>query len=196
VSEIEVRTTLGHRPTQTERSWPEARAAILTCYLELLEAADSPLLSAGREVRRQVEAQLLGVVDAVARQIDPRCSQVDVDGVDLSELIGRTRADAGIHPSQSLQAASMIFEAALPFIAEFVEPREGESAELVAGVVLNREILARMAAAARAYVDYLLDKAHKTNHDERRRLSRELHDVAAPAIAVAIHNLELWDIYA
>ena len=52
-----------------------------------------------------------------------------------------------------------------------------------------------MAAAARAYVDLLLDKAQSSNRDERRRLSRELHDVAAPAVAVGLQNLELFDLY-
>ena len=61
--------------------------------------------------------------------------------------------------------------------------------------MLNTVLLARLAAASRTYVDYLLDKAHGSNRDERRWLSRELHDVAAPSVAVVLQKLELYELY-
>jgi signal transduction histidine kinase len=179
------------------RDWRDARQRILARYLELLAEAGSPLLRAGAPVRRQVEDQLLGVVDAVHARLTGNGSvPVDGSGARLSENIGRTRATARIHPSQSLRAASMIFEAALPTLAEELRRAGAATPELTAGLALNTEILERMSAAARAYVDYLLDKAHSSNRDERRRLSRELHDVAAPTVAIALQNLELYDVYA
>jgi signal transduction histidine kinase len=179
------------------RDWRDARQRILARYLELLAEAGSPLLRAGALVRRQVENQLLGVVDAVHARLTGNGSvPVDGSGARLSENIGRTRATARIHPSQSLRAASMIFEAALPTLAEELRRAGAATPELTAGLALNTEILERMSAAARAYVDYLLDKAHSSNRDERRRLSRELHDVAAPTVAIALQNLELYDVYA
>jgi signal transduction histidine kinase len=90
----------------------------------------------------------------------------------------------------------MIFEAALPTIADELREAGVLAPEVTAGVALNAEILRRMSAAAKAYVDYLLEKAQSTNRDERRRLSRELHDVAAPAVAIGLQNLELFDAYA
>jgi len=148
-----------------------------------------------------VRAQLYGVVDAVTKAADERCgvtseTREEGEGTQLSEAIGRTRATSNIHPSQSLQAASLIFEAALPTIAARLAAAGDPEPELAAGLLLNREILRRMAEAARAYVDLLLDKAQNSNRDERRRLSRELHDVAAPSVAIGLQNLELFDVYA
>jgi signal transduction histidine kinase len=119
----------------------------------------------------------------------------DEDDPELSEAIGRSRASAGIHPSQSLHAATLIFEAGLPTIARRLADAGDPTPELTAGRLLNATILERMAAAARSYVDHLLAKAHGSNRDERRRLSRELHDVAAPAVAVGLQNLELFNLY-
>jgi signal transduction histidine kinase len=54
----------------------------------------------------------------------------------------------------------------------------------------------RMSMAALSYIDVLLTKAQAANQDERRRVSRDLHDVAAPAVAVALQGLELYEVYA
>jgi signal transduction histidine kinase len=178
-------------------AWRRDREQILARYLDLLRQADSPLL-ASAVAMKQVEAQLYNVVDDVAAAFGiaaTAASRDDDSQEPLSESIGRSRAEAGIHPSQSLQAASLIFEAALPTIARRLAVLGDETPELTAGRLLNGAILERMALAARAYVDLLLDKAHGSNRDERRRLSRELHDVAAPAVALGLQNLELYEVY-
>jgi signal transduction histidine kinase len=178
-------------------AWRSDREQILARYLDLLRQADSPLLASAAAMR-QVEAQLYNVVDDVAAafgMVAAAASRDDDSDEPLSESIGRSRAEAGIHPSQSLQAASLIFEAALPTIAGRLASLGDATPELTAGRLLNGAILERMAVAARAYVDLLLDKAHGSNRDERRRLSRELHDVAAPAVALGLQNLELYEVY-
>lgn len=40
-------------------------------------------------------------------------------------------------------------------------------------------------------VAVLLDRLHRCQMDERRRLARELHDVIAPTLGVVLHDLEL-----
>ena len=176
--------------------WGEDRGRILRRYMQLLADAGSPLVDAGAAVVHQVQAQLLGVVDAVhARLFGEDNGDITARGSELSESIGRTRATARIHPAQSLRAASMIFEAALPTIAAQLRAAGAPAPELTAGLALNDEILQRMSLAARAYVDYLLEKSQNSYRDERRRLSRELHDVAAPAVAIGLQNLELFDVY-
>ncbi len=181
----------------TIRTWRRDRKQILDRYRELLHQAGSPLL-AHEAIMKQVEAQLYSVVDDVAAAFGMVAEAVgDEEPEDpLSESIGRSRAEAGIHPAQSLQAASLIFEAALPTIARMLAELGDQTPELTAGRLLNAAILERMALAARAYVDLLLDKAHGSNRDERRRLSRELHDVAAPSVAMGLQNLELYEVYA
>jgi signal transduction histidine kinase len=138
------------------------------------------------------------VIDAVATRlgiVDHGADTGPAAGEALSDAIGRSRATGGIHPSQSLQAATLIFEAALPIVTSRLAERDVTDPTTTAALELNREILHRMAVAARGYVDYLLDKAQSSNRDERRRLSRELHDVAAPAVALGLQNLELFDMY-
>nr|WP_240188936.1 ATP-binding protein [Nakamurella flavida] len=53
-----------------------------------------------------------------------------------------------------------------------------------------------MAVAAFGYGQRLLTQAHDSSQEERRRISRQLHDVAAPTVAVALQSLELHGIYA
>lgn len=185
-----------HSEYPVPRDWRAARQAILTRYLDLLEQRNSPLLHSGDDVFDQIKGQLLSTVDAVhASLVGSVTPGPATSGTQLSEMIGRNRATARIHPSQSLRAASMIFEAALPTIADDLRTAGVPEPELTAGVALNAEILQRMSAAAKSYVDHLLEKAQGSNRDERRRLSRELHDVAAPAVAVGLQNLELYDAY-
>lgn len=187
---------------ESRDGWHADRQEILARYLELLQASNSPLLEAGAEVLEQVTLQLMAVADAVASQLrlyaTLRAGAFDVN--EPSESIGRSRADARIHSSHSLNAASLIFEASLPILTARYAAAHGDStatqtATETVAVALNREILQRMASAARAYVDCLLATSERANRDERRRLSRELHDVAAPAVAIGLQNLELYDVY-
>lgn len=182
----------------SSHDWFQVREQTLARYFELLAAADSPLLSAGAAAREQLRSQLLGVVDAVYGELLGEGDHPETGdaGTRLSESIGRTRATARIHPSQSLRAASLIFEAALPAISEQLRRAGVGDPGSTAAIALNAEILRRMSTAATGYVDYLLDKAQSSNRDERRRLSRELHDVAAPAVAIGLQNLELYEVYA
>jgi signal transduction histidine kinase len=177
-------------------NWRQDRELILARYLDSLRAADSPLVHADDHVLSQVRSQLYSVVDAVATRLRVAPSHdSESAGDELSSAIGRSRAGGGIHPTQSLQAATLIFEAALPIITNRLTAAHVPEPLRTAALELNREILHRMAVSARAYVDYLLDKAQSSNRDERRRLSRELHDVAAPAVALGLQNLELFEIY-
>jgi signal transduction histidine kinase len=191
----------GMRASTVARShalWPEDREQILARYLQLLANVDSPLLQAGSPTMRQIRAQLYDVVDSVALAIGVPADILTLakaNGPKLSETIGRSRASGGIHASKSLQAAALIFEAALPTIAARLAVAGDDHPGTTAALLLNREILQRMAIAARGYVDHLLDTAQRSNSDERRRLSRELHDVAAPAVAHGLQNLELFDLY-
>ena len=190
-------STSAEAPSQrvAAKPWREDRETILARYWALLAAADSPLVHADQHVQVQARSQLYGVVDTVAARLAVGSPIETTHGEELSEAIGRSRATGGIHPSQSLQAATLIFEAALPVITDRLATQGHADATATAALELNREILHRMALAARAYVDHLLDKAQSSNRDERRRLSRELHDVAAPAVALGLQNLELFDVY-
>lgn len=178
--------------TGSDTGWGEARSRALTTYLELLRSSGNPLAEAGDPVRTQLRAQFLQTMDeAKDRALDPHAAP----GAALSAFIGQDRAAAGVHPSQSLAAASLIFTAALPELTSFLASQGIEDPATVAPVKLNAAILRRMAQAASSYVEYLLDKATTAQQDEARRLSRELHDVVGPRIAVTLQGLDLLEHY-
>jgi signal transduction histidine kinase len=175
------------------------RERIASRYRNLLRRDGSPLLMV-EQIRNQLVEQLGEVLDAVERWLQPRSQAAPATSqealADLSLRIGAERAAAGIHPVQSLHAASLIYEAAVPVVAEALAVAGWDSADLEAGLALNRAIMHRMMAASSTYVDYLLTKVHSSHRDERRRLARELHDMAAPAVAVGLQNIDLHGVYA
>jgi signal transduction histidine kinase len=174
------------------------RDRIASRYQDLLLRDGSPLLTV-EQIRRELLEQLGDVLDAVEDHLFAAAGRLPAtprdELADLSLRIGAERASAGIHPVQSLHAASLIYEAGLPVVAEALAGAGWESPAQEAGLALNRAIMDRMKAAASTYVDYLLTKVHSSHRDERRRLARELHDMAAPAVALALQNIDLYGVY-
>lgn len=180
---------------QTMFPTSDESAAVWARYWNLLERAASPLVDSNQAVRTQLRHQVDAVLTAVARNLglqDPGTTTLASDN--LSETIGRARALEGVHPADSLAAAAFIFEAALPTVTRWVRPNPDTAGEKAA-TTLNSEILRRMSLASRAYVDLLLERIHDSNQLERRSLSRGLHDVIAPAVALGIQHLELYEAY-
>lgn len=176
----------------TGAAWSTARTRALERYLELLIASGNPLANAGEPIASQLRRQFLETVDAAA---EPGQRGDAAQAPHLSSAIGQDRAATGIHPSQSLAAATLIFEAALPELAEYLEDQGNLDPLATAAVRLNASILTRMAEAAASYVEYLLDKATTAQQDEARRLSRDLHDVVGPRIAIGLQGLDLAQHY-
>jgi len=169
--------------------WSALRQPMLDTYLTLLAEHKSPLLGAGPAVQSQLRSQFLSTIDEAAGK-----SAGDV-AEHISSNIGETRAASGIHPSQSLAAANLIFAAALPTLASYLGSHGTGDPLQVAALRLNAVILRRMSDAAASYVEYLLDKAVSAHREEARRLSRELHDVVGPNIAVGLQGLDLIEHY-
>lgn len=173
------------------------REAIAERYSALLSHADSPLLSSDAVVD-----QLMGQLDSV---LDAAFADAGLPGygkakepqnsLALSAEIGAARAVAGIHPAQSLHAASLIFEAAVPIVADALRDAGRPDPELTAAGALNRTIMERMSVAAESYVGFLLGRIHESNRYERLKISRDLHDVVAPSIVLALQGLQLHDAF-
>ena len=177
------------------RTREQFAAQIKDRYLQLLDEAHSPLLGS-EQIVRQVVAQLFSVLDA----LDPTLRwservEAAKDELGLSVQIGKARATSGANPAQSLRAAALMFQAALPAVSDRLAALGTDRPDLAAALLLNRVIMDRMSMAALSYIDVLLTKAQAANQDERRRVSRDLHDVAAPAVAVALQGLELYEVY-
>jgi signal transduction histidine kinase len=113
---------------------------------------------------------------------------------ELSAEIGTSRAAMQVPPAESLYAASVLFEVALPVLAKTLDGRAGGALELA--LTLQQSIMRRVGLASVAYVNFLLQRLQICQHEERRRVARELHDRPAHGLGVGLQSLELHDLYA
>lgn len=171
---------------------------IVGLYEERLRETGSPLVATddGRErLRSRARSILEGVV------VDLR------GGEDMSTGAGAedpatvdSGGDAGgawecVHAAEFIRAMAALSEAALDVMVEGL-PRSFPARE-TAGVALavSRAVAGEAAEATIAYGDFFLRKLHEARADERRRISRELHDRVAHSIMVIFRNLELYELY-
>ena len=163
---------------------PDVIDGIIGEYERLLRASDSQLL-ASPDVWVQARRQAVGILCGV------------IGGGDHVTDLGFARAIQGIHPSESFAAAGLLFEAALPVLAGTdgpTTPGGGDVRELA--LTLNKALMEALVASARTYYDFLLDRLHRAQAEERRRVARDLHDHAAHALGVALQSFELHELYA
>jgi signal transduction histidine kinase len=176
---------------------PHGRQRIVQRCEELLSAAGSPLL-ATPAAAAQVRRQLLSVLDAIPRvdlALPVGSEPLRRSGDQLTVDIGLSRAEAGIHPSESLRVATYLYEASFAVIAEEFTAAGVPQPTVRAGLLLNRAIMDRLCIGSLSYVDYLLQKVHNSHVEERRRIGRELHDRAAASVVVGLQSLDLHDVY-
>jgi signal transduction histidine kinase len=156
---------------------------VLRRYGALLSTSQNPLLSQDSALLME---QARSIVLALAGR--PRCPST----VDPSAEIGQARATQGMHPRYSLSAASLLFDATLPVLADALAARNAPHSALQRlALALHREIAARVERAAVPYVNFLLQKLHESHFDERKRIARELHDKAAHSVGVGLQQLDL-----
>jgi signal transduction histidine kinase len=160
---------------------------------ERLRLLESPLL-ASPGAREQLESQVRSILAATAARLAAPDDQ-EPDTSALSIEIGSARATAEIHPRESLRAAALLFEAALPVVLRELPPELLSEATEPIALALHAEIMERVSVAAVPYVSLLLQRMHTSQFDERRRIARDLHDGAAHAVGVAMQHIELYDAY-
>jgi signal transduction histidine kinase len=157
----------------------------------------SPLV-AEPEIREQLRPQARSILGEVARTLRGReaSSGTQQSGDQLSTTIGASRASKGVHASESLRAVAALSEAALVVVVDNLPPSPTSRQEVAAvALAIQNSIMERVARAAVAYTNYLLEKVHESHADERRRISRELHDRVAHSIMVAFRSLEIFEMY-
>lgn len=174
------------------------------CFEEIYDAYEKRLLDMGSplvvrpEIRAQIRAQAWSVLEEVARSLRDQGREAEGARPEggLAVEIGVSRATEGVHAIESLRAVVALSEAALLAVIDSL-PRSQASAVEVAQValLLQSTIMKDVTRAAISYGDFLLRKVHESHADERRRISRELHDGVAHAIMVAFRNLEFYEGY-
>ncbi len=168
---------------------------IFVAYEERLLTMKSPLV-AEAETREQLREQARSILQEVAADLRGRETQTDAPRDDLSEDIGVSRARGNVHASESLRAVVALSEAALLVVSAHLPSSSNLRNDIVAvALAVQKSIMERVTKAGVAYANYLLQKAHESHADERRRISRELHDRVAHSIMVAFRSLEIFEIY-
>ncbi|WP_336087711.1 sensor histidine kinase [Nocardia sp. SSK8] len=198
-------TVLAGRLSGTGRYLTEAdRIRIVAAYEKALRRQNNPLtenaetlfqlISQAQVIMTVADAMIGWLVDSrdIAAVDDQALESLYRDVQQLSLEIGVDRAGAGVAPAHSLAAATAIFGAAQPVVAECLTRYGVESPEVEAGTIVHRAIMDRVTIAASTYVDYLLERIHRSHKDERRRLARDLHDMAAPAVAIGLQNIDIF----
>ncbi|MBV9453201.1 MAG: sensor histidine kinase [Rubrobacter sp.] len=170
---------------------------VIAIYEERLRAIRSPLISE-TETREQVMAQARSVLKEVTGTLRGRGMSSDMQqgAAYLSENIGVSRASGSVHAFHSLRAVVAFSEATLAVLVDNLPPSPTSRSEVAAvALTIQNSFMERVMRAAMAYANYLLEKAHASHADERRRISRELHDRVAHSIMVAFRSLELHEVY-
>jgi signal transduction histidine kinase len=165
---------------------------ILSEFEAALRSVDSPLVK-DKLTCIQVLEHGGEIVRKTAEEI--AAGGPGVGPIGLARDIGTARAVAGVHPSESLRASDMLFRAVIRHLSgQLVGEDATEQLALVA-VTLHEVLAQALRAAADSYVSVLLNRVHQAQLEERRRISRELHDRIGHGVAVAQRDLELFEVY-
>lgn len=168
------------------------RQEILQAFEDRLRTAGSTLVGqsgTSQELWTQSEA----ILDDVSAILRDGSAETRTGEDKFSEVVGASRASDRVHPSESLRAVGELSDAILfGILREF--PRgvpHTQVAEIAS--TIQRATMERVARASISYVDHLLWQVIESHGNERRRLSRELHDRVANSLAVAYQNAELHE---
>lgn len=143
---------------------------------------------------QQLVANAEEILDDVVSALDSGKIRNEDSLSRLALDIGADRAKAGIHPKESLDAASIFFRVALLPLSKALEGRPDYSALFnVVALSLEHSISARIRAASASYTAFLLNRVHTVQMEERRRIARDLHDRIGHGISVAHQQLELHE---
>jgi signal transduction histidine kinase len=116
---------------------------------------------------------------------------LDTADLALSRHIGIARASSGIHPVESLRAASVLLEVVMGAVATAIADEPEAIAMLAISTrAAHHSILARISEAASSYSSFLLERVHQAHLEERARIGRELHDRLGSGISAAVRLVE------
>jgi signal transduction histidine kinase len=181
---------------QVAASVDRHRSDIARQVLRSLRRAGSRL-ARDPATRDQLRVQVMRVLDDTLALLRGGIHADRAQRADLASIeLGRQRARHGIQPDESMRAESALFEAALLTVVRDLRhvplPVDGLTRFCLA---LQRSLTWRAALVERSHLTHLLDQICHAHAQQRLRLSRELHDQVAQTTAVALHDLELYEVY-
>jgi signal transduction histidine kinase len=171
------------------------RADILQAYARALEEAASPLAQDPAALSQAI-LNAEQILDDVASAIRTGVTDPDDAYRLIAWEIGASRAQAGVHPEQSLVAASVWFGTVVRSLAaQLASDPQSLSLFMVAVLGLERSINMRIRESSASYASFLLNMAREARTKERRSIVRELHDRIGYGVSVAQRHLELFDLH-
>jgi signal transduction histidine kinase len=169
------------------------REEIVSSFENHLRAQGSPILDSAH-AHQQMLGQARSILDEVADSYREATESTDLSPAPLRVKIGISHAIEAMHPADSLHAASVLFETALPVVQRAFS--EGGRPDAEAALMLHRVVMSWVVSCAVSHTVLVLKTIRDSHRAELARLARDLHDRAAHAIGVAIQNLELHEVYA
>lgn len=171
------------------------REQILEAYEQRLLSTDS-LLARDTLALQQTLTNASHIISDVVASIRVGAVHVDENYHLIAWEIGVTRAADGVHPKESLQAASAFFQTALELMAKLIDPGPGWIDEfMLVALALEESLTLRVRESISSYAGFLLKQVHGAQITERRRIARELHDRIGNSVSVAHRQLELFELY-
>lgn len=170
----------------------QVRDEIVGSFTDSLRRQGSELV-ARPEVAAQLAVQVQSVLDDVTATIaraEPSAMEPAGEFRLFNIEIGADRAQRGIHPIESLRAATTLFEVMLPVLTRELAPPDGAAAMRISRV-LHEAIMARVALASLSYVSFLMETLQASRQEERSRIARELHDRVLHGMGLTLQRLDL-----
>jgi signal transduction histidine kinase len=105
---------------------------------------------------------------------------------------GRARASQSRHPAESLMAAEILFGVALPELVPYLVAVSDKPVDTIdIAQTLHHAVWRRFPPGAIAYVEYILEQLSSAKLENRKQISRELHDRVAHGIAAGLQRIDL-----
>lgn len=171
------------------------REEVVSSFERRLRAQGSPILHSV-DTHEQILDQARSILDEVVDSHRGATENVGLSATSLNVEVRDSQAIEGVRPAESLHAASVLFETALPFVLRVFSADGRPDAQTRAALVLHRLVMSRIAASAVFHIGFMLKTIRDSHRAELALLARDLHDHAAHAIGVAIQNLELHEVHA
>ena len=170
---------------------------VLEVYEEQLFAMGSTLV-AEAETHEQLRVQARRVLKQVTKRLGTveAPSGIQQRGNQLPEILEAFKARRDLQARESLEVGVALSNAALSVVVDNLPQSltSGRETATIASAI-QTSVMEHVAGGVVAYTDFLLGKVHEAHVDERRRISRELHDEVAHSIMVAFRSLELYELY-
>ena len=179
---------------------PAVRRQVLELLRERLETRRHALVASDGDIDqflRQADSVLDEVETAMPGREDGTATRRQSATGSLAAETGVGQADRWMYPAESLRSFHIAFETLLCVVQSAQSARQSDDHAVLRGIEsLHASVLRKLEAGVTSHARTLLAAADASHRDELSRITRELHDLAAHSVGVALQDLELHEFYA